>query len=684
MDFPRSGHPAVRLVSGDVLVTEGSGTSAELYDPAAREWELTGSMVEPRGGSTATLLGEGKVLVAGGNTRNLGAIGERLREEGVAVTVAELYDPSSGSWSLTGSMLSIRFDHTATLLENGKVLVVGGWNPASREVNGSAELFDPVTGTWSLTGSPAVARQSGHSATLLQDGKVLVTGGFTTARSDEVTSSAELYDPATGTWTATGSLAHPRANHTESLLEDGTVVVTGGRRPDGVVVGSTELYAAGIWAAAGSLNTPRALHSATVLPDGRVLAAGGYDGSASGEPTSSSELFDPATQTWEAAGFMGTARADHSATLLADGTVLAAGGIGPGGFFHVASAELYDPSAVSSTPLVVDDVSVTEGDSGTTAARFTVSLAEPVSEPVSVSFFTEPGSAGSGTDYTHTSGTLSFAAGETAKTVVVEVVGETVIELDESFTLILVAPSGAVIGDGAGAGTIVNDDFVVPSLSVSDVTVTETTGTAAPAAFTVSLSSSTSRAISVDFATSDGSAKAGADYAAASGTLSFAAGETSKTVVVDVVGDTLFETKEKFFVTLSNPDGATVGDAVAVGRILNDDPAPSLVIADVAQAEGTSSDPTPFLFTVTLSATSGASTTVSFATANGTAVAGSDYSAKTGTLTFRPGETTKAIKVAVTADTASEPNEVFRVKLTSAVNASIADAKGVGTIVNDD
>jgi N-acetylneuraminic acid mutarotase len=228
-------------------------------------------MAEARAnGPTATLLPDGTVLVAGGDGRT------------GPLASAEVYEPSTGSWTATGSMIEARYGHTATLLSDGRVLVAGGaaiftdGDVSGPDPLASAELFDPRSGTWAATGSMTEDRL-GHTATLLPDGTVLVAGGEGSFGSGDP-ASAELYDPRNGSWTVTGSMHAARAYHTATLLLDGTVLVAGG----GVIglLASAELFdpGSGSWTATGSMNGGRAENTATLLPGGRVLVAGGNSG----------------------------------------------------------------------------------------------------------------------------------------------------------------------------------------------------------------------------------------------------------------------------------------------------------------------------------------------------------------------------------------------------------------------
>jgi hypothetical protein len=324
--------------------------------------------------------------------------------------------------------------------------------------------------------------------------------------------------------------------------------------------------------------------------------------------------------------------------------------------------------------------SVAEGNTGTAALTFTVSLSNASYQTITVSYAASDGTATAGSDYTVASGTLTFAPGETSKTVTVSVTGDTTYEANETLTLTLSAPSNATLGTATATGIIVNDD-PVPTVLVSPAGVAEGDSGTAALTFTVALSGPSELPIAVNYATADGSATAGSDYTAASGTLTFAPGETAKTVTVSVIGDRTYEPDETLTLTLTDAGGSTL--ASAVGTIRNDDAIPSISVGAASTAEGDSGT-SALSFTVSLSNATYQTVTVAYATSDGSAVAGSDFTAASGTLTFAPGETSKTVSVSVTGDTTYEPNETLTLTLANPGNATLATASAMGTILNDD
>jgi endo-1,4-beta-D-glucanase Y len=342
-------------------------------------------------------------------------------------------------------------------------------------------------------------------------------------------------------------------------------------------------------------------------------------------------------------------------------------------------------SAAKLPSISIANASKSEGNTGTSSLGFTVTLSKSTSTPVTVAYATSNGTASAGQDYTTASGTITFAAGQTSQTVNVGIIGDTAVESDETFTMTLSAPSGATISRATATGTIRNDDVALPTLSIADASKSEGNSGTSSLGFTVTLSKASTTAVTVNYATSNGSATAGSDYVANSGTVTFAAGQTSKTINVTLRGDATVESDETFAVTLLAPSGATISRATATGTIRNDDAAalPTISIADANKSEGNSGT-SNLAFLVTLSKASTTSVTVNYATADGSATAGADYAATSGTVTFAAGETSKTVNVAVSGDAAVEPDETMAVTLSGANGATISRGVATGTIVNDD
>jgi hypothetical protein len=354
LHVPRTGHTATLLANGKVLVAGGINSAgfeisgAELYDPASGTWSDTQGMHTARTGHAALRLQSGKVLVVGA-------------DQGGS---AEIYDPASGTWSATGSPAAWGFGATATLLPNGKVLVVGGEdNNLQAPPIRAAELYDPASGTWSAAALPAYGRFQ-HTATLLQNGKVLVFGGIVGPYDPDIEfppmSTAEVYDPASNTWSLAGAPIIVY-DHTATLLADGSVLVAGGAHiRGGAYTGrSVELFdpASASWRYTTATNQAHFLPTATALPDGNVLLVGAiydsYDAAPPSNIKSAAELYVPdtpaGTSPWVALATPNTPRANHTATLLTDGSVLVAGGI-DADYATLGSAERFVAPASAGTP----------------------------------------------------------------------------------------------------------------------------------------------------------------------------------------------------------------------------------------------------------------------------------------------------------------------------------------------
>jgi galactose oxidase-like protein len=311
------------LYTGGGLPGNGFATSpAEIYNPAAQTSAATGSMTIVRCFETATTLPNGQVLFAGGQS------------SGGPTATAEIYDPVAGMFTTTASMGFARQGHTATLLSDGTVLIAGGTGNCGGSpcTLNTAELYNPASGMFTPTNGKMATPYSGAAAILLNTGQILIAGGGNTF--------AELYDPSSGSFSQTAAAVNPPAQCTATLLQNGTVLFTGGVAA-GAVSADAEIYdpIAGTFTATGSLNIPRDLHTATLLANGEVLIAGGN--STFSRPAAA-ELYDPVSGTFRLTGNLEETRFGQSATALSDGTVLIAGGVGGQA---LASIEAYDPSA---------------------------------------------------------------------------------------------------------------------------------------------------------------------------------------------------------------------------------------------------------------------------------------------------------------------------------------------------
>jgi WD40 repeat protein len=355
MAIPHVAHQSVPVIGGRVLIISGGvgddpalySQKVELYNPASGASLLTGGLSTSRGSFSATLLKDGRVLVVGG-----------YNPIDQYIASAEIYDPVSGAWSLIQPLYNHGVGHTATLLDDGRVLVTGGC--AGDGIPGRTnltELFDPATNSWKDAGVLSQPRCR-HSAVLLVDGRVLVTGG---ENGEGPLSSSELFNPITGIWSQAGGLNVARFAAEAVRLMDGRVILTGGLKDNSYTLNSVEIYndQLGKWEQAASLSQARYGHTLILLPGGQVLAVGGQEvsGSGPGRLLDSVEVYDPQAKAWTSIASINQPRAFHTATLLSDGRIFIAGGINPEGA-SLASTELLvvskSPVLEIPTPFVFD------------------------------------------------------------------------------------------------------------------------------------------------------------------------------------------------------------------------------------------------------------------------------------------------------------------------------------------
>jgi hypothetical protein len=352
------------------------------------------------------------------------------------------------------------------MLPNGNVLIAGGHNEGSGALL-SAELYDPIAGTWTSTGNLNVARTF-HTATLLLEAKVLVAGGEgCNLNTCFALDTAELYNPAAGTWSSTGALNTQRELHTETLLSNGKVLVVGGfaNFAAGQVNQSVELYdPVGIWVGPGNVNQERAYQTATLLPSGEVLIAGGFVDSFNRAITSA-ELYDPGTAMWTNTAPLNIGRRFHTATLLLNGKVLVVGG---DGFNAPNSAELYDPGTPGPNSVQLSAASYNASE-GAGSIAITFNRAGDTSGVATVDYATSDtaalhncdvldGAASARCDYTTAVGTVHFATGQTSKEISIPLVDDSFAEGSENFTITLSNASGAMLGSPNTATITINDN----------------------------------------------------------------------------------------------------------------------------------------------------------------------------------------------------------------------------------
>ena len=537
LNVARSWHTATLLPDGRVLIAGGNTgwggnplASAEIYDPATKTFSLTGNMQVARNSHVAALLADGTVLVAGGFNSGISA---------------ELFNPTNGTFTSVSNLNNWHVSGTATLLQDGRVLVEGNsynypYNPAEIYVPG-LHAFTNISGTL----DSANRRMSFR----LADGRILLPGGTIGSGFDSSTGS-EYYDPAQNQFVATAPLQYPRSIYGGVQLLDGRILIAGGNG-SGQTAEFFDTNSMTYTAATNLMRSPHWFCTANRLPDGSVLVAG------FGQQT---DLFNPTNNSFSRAPDMLVGRLYYTATTLRDGSVLIVGGqaannqIGPA----LATTEIYDPARTKPPPAVsITNATTLEGDVGTTNLVFNLTLSSAMGVPVSVDFATADGSAAAGSDYVATNGTVVFAPGATNQTVVVAVIGNRNYEPDKTFSVTLANPTNVAIDAASGTGTILNDD-PIPTVTVAPASILKPNVRTTNFVINVFLSASSYQTIWVDYATGDGSGLAGTDYTATNGLLTFNPGVTNQTITVPVIGNTLYEPNKIFYVTLSNPTNALI------------------------------------------------------------------------------------------------------------------------------
>ncbi|MCA1656948.1 MAG: hypothetical protein LC713_04450, partial [Actinobacteria bacterium] len=698
---------------------------------------------------------DGRIYLFGG-TPDLNQLDEYGHFADEYLATVQSYDPCTDSWQALPPMPGGgRAGLTASVGPDGRIYVVGGsFLYGTKQVEVYTPGLGSTPGRWETLPSMSTDR-SLSAAAVGKDGRVYVIGGYTgNGGPCAGLRTAEAYGPGPGggpwAWQSLPEMSVERFALGAATAVDGRIFAIGGGDANCDANNTVEAYdpAAGKWGIAAPMATPRS-NLAVAAGDDLIYALSGapqavLNGSGYNRPTPTAEAYSPCTQAWLPITPMPRARVDHGAARGGDGRIYVFGGQtqsdGVTFLNPTALVDAYtpDPSAQPCPKVTVNDVTVAEPSSGSTTARFTVSLDHPPASPVRVAWATHDGTATAGSDYTASSGTLEFGPGETtksvetppttappatgttlpgalpvvdpvaltppttvppapdpsqtpiSKTVDVPVLADGVAEGPETFTVKLtLTPATATMAKDTGVGTITETTAV----SVADAPqVTE----GSPAVFPVTLSSPSAAEVRVNLHTEDGlpliGAAAPGDYTANSGTLVFKPGETTKTVSVDTVGDNVAENPENFSLVLTDPVGATMGRDRATGTIV--DPGPPLPTVSVANAADVTEPPAGHTaqatFKVSVSKASPTEVRVPYHTEDGTgadaAHAGADYTGvPDGVAVFKPGETTTDVNVDVLHDDTPDGTEHFFVVLgdpTSGATVDPAHRRGEGTIVD--
>jgi uncharacterized repeat protein (TIGR01451 family) len=558
LNIGRAYHTATLLADNRVLIvggmtSTGQTVTAELYDPVAKTFTLTGSMQRPRTGHAATLLNDGTVLVTGMSAANLYG--------------AEIYNPATGTFSSISNAVYVHLDHTSTLLNDGRVFITGDsytfpYNAAEVYVPGLHSFTNLPLSTYGATKNEAIK---------LDDGRVLLAGGTQGGAYDPAVNS-EIFDPATSMFTALPPLNVNRWYYGGAKLLDGRVLLAGGNSGGQL---SADLFFTNTQTfvlVTNSMRWPHYFTKANRLPDGKVLVTGS---------SPQAELFDPANNSFSDTSQMQVARYFFTATTLADATVLLVGGMDVDTGAYLATNEIYDPARVKPAPSIsVHDVALLESNSGTTNALFQLYLSSPMGLPVSVAFNTVEGTASQTNDFIPTNGFAVFPPGVTNIAIPVAVIGDLNYELDETFQLNLSNPTNAVIDNASATCTIVNDD-PQPSISIASVSIPEGNDYTNVLTFSLTLSATSYQPIWVDYFTSNGTALAGSDYIATSGGITFDPGVTNLQIQVVIWSDIIPEPDKFFHLYLPDSVNATLLTNHVIGTILNDDGLPGVPSAFV-------------------------------------------------------------------------------------------------------
>src|SRR5213083_1633113 len=679
LNQPRAEHTATLLANGTVLIAGGRDAadqalaSAEIYDPATGGYTLLASpLPAPIWGHTATRLDDGTVLIAGGRR---GASPRRA---------AQLFDPATDTFTALGPMSTPRGRHTATLLRDGRVVVIGGTDGVKPLA--SLEIYDPTTRTFSLAPSALAVVRQDHTTTLLPDGRILVVGG---SNASGALDSAEIYDPTAGTVSPAAPLNVPRTLASAALLLDGTVLVAGGQTTS-EDLDSAEVYDAATNAFAwlpAAMGTARSGHlGVQLLHNGKVLISGGTSG---GQLVASAEVYDPVTSAFQPVDSPGTARRLFGANFFElpyTGILLATGGLDSAEAPLASSEVFFYPTLRSDKSDYAPGETVTlMGEGWRPNEQVAINIRESSGDPdtnltatadtsgafTNSEFQTNPDRSDVGVRF------LATATGQSSRWT-----AQTTFSDTAQFTATINPTSATVNTATTYTLTVTNTSTAMEVMDCVRVTIPAGAGTPGslsvvatdPGPTTRTWNTPTTSGGVITTTRSGGSANSidpGGTVA-----ISFTATATTtgtKTWTTSAFGQTNCS-GQAFTITPSGSQPSVIVSAP-----------PTIAINDVTVTEGNGGT-TNAIFSVTLSAASSQTITVTYATADGTATtADNDYVAASGTVTFAPGVTSQPVTVTVNGDTKFEPDETFFVNLSNPTGgATISDGQGQGTILNDD
>ncbi len=655
---------AIAASNGKIYII--GNNKVDEYDPAMDTWSTKTGMLTLRDGLGAATATNGKIYLIGG-TDNGGVS---------ALSTVEEYDPATDIWVTKASMPTARWGLSVVAANNGKIYAIGGYNGVYLAM---VEEYDPSTNTWK-TRANMPTRRGGMGVAVTSDGKIYAIGG---ELEFSYLATVEAYDPVLDTWTTRASMPTARVGLGAATANNGKIYAIGGASGEA----SVEEYnpATNTWVIKTNLYKGRYNMGVVKADNGKIYVIGGYDGYY--YLTRVDEYTPPGWGTQPLIGSSEWLDPTHFRTfcditpLIPHGTyTLTVSGAGSPDGFEIAPNTRY--TFTVSYPTARFDVAASSVNEDAGTATMTATLDIPPTQGVTIAYAAVNHTAIAGIDYVTTTGTLTFTPGLTLTTLTIPILDDALDEPDKALTVTLGNPISIAVGIPNKAVLTIVDDDPPPTIQfgAAAYSADEDVGVVP---ITVTLGVASAFTVTVDYAASEGTATAGSDYTAISGTLIFDPGQTAQTFDIPILNDTADEADETVMLTLSNPDNATLGSFNPVTLTLVDDDDPpavqfSVAAYSVAESAGAVS------ITVTLGAVSGKTVTVEYTTSDGTATAGSDYTATTGSLLFAPDQTSQTFEVPILDDADDEEDETVTVTLSNSDNATLGLPNPATLTVLDD